>query len=52
VSYLGKRNGPSAEHFMAKVAHAMSHFPYQLTTDGCRLRTRRLGYILLHYGNS
>jgi IS1 family transposase len=32
--YLGKRNGPSAEHFMAKVAHTTAHFPYQLTTDG------------------
>ena len=32
--YLGKRNGPSAEHFMAKLAEATSHFPYQLTTDG------------------
>lgn len=34
--YLGKRNAPSAEHFMAKMASATSHFPYQLTTDGFR----------------
>ncbi len=32
--YLGKRNAPSTEHFVAKLAHATSHFPYQLTTDG------------------
>jgi transposase-like protein/IS1 family transposase len=32
--YLGKRNGPSAEHFIAKLGVATSHFPYQLTTDG------------------
>jgi transposase-like protein len=32
--YLGKRNAPSTEHFIAKLARATSHFPYQLTTDG------------------
>ncbi len=32
--YLGKRNVPSTEHFIAKLANATSHFPYQLTTDG------------------
>jgi len=32
--YLGKRNGPSTEHFIAKLAHATSDFPYQLSTDG------------------
>jgi IS1 family transposase len=32
--YLGKRNAPSTEHFIAKLAYATSHFPYQLTTDG------------------
>ncbi len=32
--YLGKRNTPSTEHFIAKLANATSHFPYQPTTDG------------------
>ncbi len=32
--YLGKRNGPSAEHFIARLARATSSFPYQLTSDG------------------
>jgi IS1 family transposase len=32
--YLGKRNAPSTEHFIAKLARATSHFPYQLSTDG------------------
>lgn len=32
--YVGKRNAPSTEHFIAKVARATSSFPYQLTTDG------------------
>jgi transposase-like protein/IS1 family transposase len=32
--YLGKRNNPSTEHFVAKLALATSTFPYQLTTDG------------------
>jgi IS1 family transposase len=32
--YLGKRNNPSTEHFIAKLAYATSTFPYQLTTDG------------------
>jgi IS1 family transposase len=32
--HLGKRTGPSTEHFVAKLAHATSHFPYQLTSDG------------------
>ncbi len=34
--YLGKRNAPSAEHFIAKLSHATSPWPYQLTTDGFR----------------
>jgi IS1 family transposase len=34
--YLGKRNPPSAEHFIAKLGLATSHHPYQLTTDGFR----------------
>jgi transposase-like protein/IS1 family transposase len=32
--YLGKRNAPSTDHFIAKLARATSRFPYQLTTDG------------------
>lgn len=32
--YLGKRNAPSTEHFIAKLGVATSYFPYQLTTDG------------------
>jgi transposase-like protein/IS1 family transposase len=32
--FLGKRNAPSTEHFIAKLARATSSFPYQLTTDG------------------
>jgi len=32
--YLGKRTVPSTEHFIAKLAHATSLFPYQLSTDG------------------
>ncbi len=32
--YLGKRNAPSTEHFIAKLANATSTFPYQLTSDG------------------
>jgi transposase-like protein/IS1 family transposase len=32
--YLGKRSAPSTEHFVAKLAHATTVFPYQLTTDG------------------
>ena len=32
--HLGKRTGPSTEHFVAKLANATSHFPYQLTSDG------------------
>jgi IS1 family transposase len=32
--YLGKRTAPSTEHFVAKLAQATSHFPYQLTSDG------------------
>ena len=32
--YLGKRNTPSTDHFIAKLARATSNFPYQLTTDG------------------
>jgi transposase-like protein/IS1 family transposase len=32
--YLGKRTVPSTEHFVAKLAHATSDFPYQLSTDG------------------
>jgi IS1 family transposase len=32
--YLGKRNVPSTEHFIAKLAYATSSHPYQLTTDG------------------
>jgi IS1 family transposase len=32
--YLGKRNGPSAEHFIARLARATSAWPYQLTSDG------------------
>lgn len=32
--YVGKRNAPSTEHFVAKLANATSTFPYQLTTDG------------------
>jgi transposase-like protein/IS1 family transposase len=32
--YLGKRNVPSTEHFIAKLAHVTSTFPYQLTSDG------------------
>jgi IS1 family transposase len=32
--HLGKRSGPSTEHFVAKLANATSAFPYQLTSDG------------------
>jgi transposase-like protein/IS1 family transposase len=32
--FLGKRTASSTEHFVAKLAHATSHFPYQLTSDG------------------
>jgi IS1 family transposase len=32
--HLGKRSAPSTEHFVAKLAHATSTFPYQLTADG------------------
>jgi len=32
--YVGKRNVPSTDHFVAKLAYATSTFPYQLTTDG------------------
>jgi IS1 family transposase len=32
--YVGKRNAAATEHFIAKLAHATSTFPYQLTSDG------------------
>ena len=32
--YLGKRNAPHAEHFIAKLAGATSGNPFQLTSDG------------------
>jgi transposase-like protein/IS1 family transposase len=32
--YLGKRNLASTEHFIAKLSHATTMWPYQLTTDG------------------
>ena len=32
--YVGKRTVPSTEYFVAKLANATSHFPYQLTSDG------------------
>jgi len=34
--YLGKRTVPSTEHFIAKLAYATSHQPYQLSADGFR----------------
>lgn len=32
--YVGKRTSASTEHFIAKLAHATSTIPYQLTADG------------------
>lgn len=32
--YLGKRTPPATQHFVAKLAHATSDYPYQLTSDG------------------
>lgn len=32
--YLGKRTLPATQHFIAKLAHATSTFPYQLSSDG------------------
>ncbi|HEV2485104.1 MAG TPA: IS1 family transposase [Terracidiphilus sp.] len=38
--YLGKRNTPSTEHFIAKLAWATSSDPYQLTSDGFKSYVR------------
>jgi IS1 family transposase len=32
--YLGKRNAPATEHFIAKLAGAVADDPFQLTSDG------------------